>query len=69
MLYVGIPEYRLPKSVLQREVAFIEAEGVEIRYNQAVGRDVAFADLARHGLRGHVHRHRRTLGQEAAHPR
>ncbi len=50
MLYVGIPEYRLPKSVLRREVAFIEAEGVEIRYNQAIGRDVGFADLAGMGF-------------------
>ena len=45
MLYVGIPEYRLPKAVLRREVGLIEQEGVEIRYNMALGRDVAFADL------------------------
>ena len=45
MLYVGIPEYRLPKAHLRHEVALIEREGVEIRYNQAAGRDFAFADL------------------------
>jgi NADPH-dependent glutamate synthase beta subunit-like oxidoreductase len=45
MLYVGIPEYRLPKDVLRREVDLIEREGVEIRYGQALGRDVHLADL------------------------
>ena len=45
MLYVGIPEYRLPKAALRREVALIEQEGVEIRYNAALGRDLAFSDL------------------------
>jgi NADPH-dependent glutamate synthase beta subunit-like oxidoreductase len=50
MLYVGIPEYRLPKAHLRREVELIEHEGVEIRYNQAVGRDVAFSDLETGGF-------------------
>ncbi|MHB1343792.1 MAG: FAD-dependent oxidoreductase [Thermoleophilia bacterium] len=45
MLYVGIPEYRLPKVVLRREVALIEREGVEIRYGQALGRDLQLSDL------------------------
>lgn len=45
MLYVGIPEYRLPKAHLHREVELIEREGVEIRYNTAIGRDLSFADL------------------------
>jgi NADPH-dependent glutamate synthase beta subunit-like oxidoreductase len=50
MLYVGIPEYRLPKSVLQKEVRLIERAGVEIRYGLAIGRDVAFADLEQMGF-------------------
>jgi NADPH-dependent glutamate synthase beta subunit-like oxidoreductase len=50
MLYVGIPEYRLPKAVLRREVGLIEQEGVEIRYNSALGRDLAFADLDEMGF-------------------
>lgn len=45
MLYVGIPEYRLPKAVLRREVALIEREGVQIRYEQALGRDLHLVDL------------------------
>lgn len=50
MLYVGIPEYRLPKAALWREVGLIEQEGVEIRYNVALGRDLAFADLGEMGF-------------------
>ncbi|HIC94848.1 MAG TPA: FAD-dependent oxidoreductase, partial [Anaerolineae bacterium] len=39
MMAVGIPEYRLPKDVLRREIADIEALGVEVRLNAPVGRD------------------------------
>jgi len=39
MLAVGIPAYRLPRDVLKREIARIEALGVEIRLNTPVGRD------------------------------
>ena len=45
MVHVGIPEYRLPRHVIRREVELIEREGVEIRYNQRLGRDLSFADL------------------------
>jgi len=46
-LWVGIPEYRLPKKLLQREVDLICNMGVEIRYNTRVGKDIAFEDLNR----------------------
>jgi NADH-quinone oxidoreductase subunit F len=49
MLTVGIPEYRLPKSVLQREVAAIASAGVSIQTNQALGRDFTLADLKQRG--------------------
>lgn len=45
MLYVGIPEYRLPKAVLREEVSLIEREGVEIRYQTRVGREIGFGEL------------------------
>lgn len=45
MLYLGVPAYRLPRELLRREVAVIEALGVEIRCSTAVGRDVDFAAL------------------------
>lgn len=47
MLAVGVPAYRLPREVIEREVAVIRALGVEIRCGVTVGRDVSFADLRR----------------------
>jgi heterodisulfide reductase subunit A len=37
MLAVGIPDYRLPRDVLEKEIARIQALGVEIRLNTPVG--------------------------------
>ncbi len=45
MLAVGVPEYRLPRELIRREVAVIEALGVEIRCNTKIGRDVSFRSL------------------------
>jgi NADPH-dependent glutamate synthase beta subunit-like oxidoreductase len=47
MLAVGVPAYRLPRDIIAREVAVIEALGVEIRCGVAVGTDISFADLRR----------------------
>ncbi|MGD2149289.1 MAG: FAD-dependent oxidoreductase [Desulfobacterales bacterium] len=44
-LWVGIPEYRLPKKLLQREVDLICNMGVDIQYNTRIGKDIAFEDL------------------------
>ena len=45
MLALGIPEYRLPRQLIQAEVDVIRALGVEIRCNVAVGKDVTLAEL------------------------
>lgn len=45
MLAVGVPEYRLPRELIRREVAIIEALGVEIRCKTKVGRDLSFQSL------------------------
>jgi NADPH-dependent glutamate synthase beta subunit-like oxidoreductase len=47
MLALGVPGYRLPADVIEKEVAVIEALGVEIRRGVAVGKDVSFGDLRR----------------------
>lgn len=47
MLYFGIPPYRLPRELILREVAVIEALGVEIRCGVTVGTDVSLAELRR----------------------
>jgi NADPH-dependent glutamate synthase beta subunit-like oxidoreductase/NAD-dependent dihydropyrimidine dehydrogenase PreA subunit len=45
MMGVGIPEYRLPRAELNRDIEAIRALGVELRLNTAVGRDVSLDDL------------------------
>jgi NADPH-dependent glutamate synthase beta subunit-like oxidoreductase/ferredoxin len=47
MMRLGIPEYRLPRDLIAREIAFIEWLGVEIRLGVTIGKDIAFADLLR----------------------
>jgi NADH-quinone oxidoreductase subunit F len=42
---VGIPEYRLPRSVLNKEIDNIKRAGVEIRLNQELGKDFTVDDL------------------------
>ncbi len=45
MLRYGIPEYRLPKEVLDMEIATIEQMGVEILTNTKVGVDIPFETI------------------------
>ncbi len=45
MLRYGIPEYRLPKAVLDREIAIIANAGVKLVNNVQLGRDIDFEDL------------------------
>lgn len=42
MLASAIPPYRLPRTVLQREIEMIESLGVQIKLNTQVGKDIAF---------------------------
>ncbi|MCP4201489.1 MAG: FAD-dependent oxidoreductase [bacterium] len=45
MLAVGIPEYRLPREVLDYELDVIKRLGVEIRTDTSVGTDVALSEI------------------------
>lgn len=45
MLRYGIPEYRLPKRILDQEIRAITDLGIEIRYNTRVGRDLTLDEL------------------------
>jgi NADH-quinone oxidoreductase subunit F len=49
MMAIGIPGYRLPREVLQAEIARIVGLGVELRLNTAMGRDFTLGDLQREG--------------------
>jgi NADPH-dependent glutamate synthase beta subunit-like oxidoreductase len=45
MLRYGIPEYRLPREVLDAEIQRIVDFGVELKLDTKIGKDVSFADL------------------------
>ena len=45
MLRYGIPEYRLPKEVIDKEAALIEKTGVVFKNNVRIGADVSFESL------------------------
>src|ERR1039457_220213 len=49
MLVLGVPEYRLPREIIQAEIEAIKSLGVEIRLNTRLGRDFAFSDLKQQG--------------------
>jgi len=42
MMAVGIPEYRLPRDILEGEINTIAALGVEVKLNCEIGKDIAF---------------------------
>ena len=41
-LYYGIPSYRLPKDILQKEIELLCQNGMEIRTGIKVGTDISF---------------------------
>ncbi len=49
MLTVGIPEYRLPKQVLNKEIEILREFGMEIQTERALGKHFSLADLKEQG--------------------
>jgi formate dehydrogenase beta subunit len=49
MLRLGVPEYRLPRALIQLEVHAILSLGVELRVATRLGRDFTLADLRQQG--------------------
>jgi NADPH-dependent glutamate synthase beta subunit-like oxidoreductase len=49
MLHLGIPEYRLPRDVLQAQIREILDLGPELRLNARLGRDFSLTDLRKQG--------------------
>ena len=45
MIAVGIPAYRMPREVLQRDIDIIQSVGVEIIYDCRVGTDISLPEL------------------------
>jgi NADH-quinone oxidoreductase subunit F len=51
MLAVGIPDFRLPPEILGYDIDFIRQHNVEIRCDQALGRDFTIDDLFKQGYK------------------
>jgi NADPH-dependent glutamate synthase beta subunit-like oxidoreductase len=50
MLVLGVPEYRLPRDLVQAEIQAILSLGVELKLNRALGRDFYLQDLKDDGF-------------------
>lgn len=50
MLDVALPEFRLPKDVLRREIEYIQAKGVEILYDSPINQYHTLEDLKAEGF-------------------
>jgi NADPH-dependent glutamate synthase beta subunit-like oxidoreductase/ferredoxin len=50
MLVLGVPEYRLPREIIQAEIAAIESLGVTVQLGARLGKDFLLADLKRQGF-------------------
>jgi formate dehydrogenase (NADP+) beta subunit len=51
MLYLGIPEYRLPRDVVEAQVReILETGDITLKLNHAAGRDFMVSDLRRQGF-------------------
>lgn len=48
MMRLGIPEYRLPRELIQQEVDFVRSLGVEFRLGIEIGRELTFSHLRAH---------------------
>lgn len=50
VLVYGIPEFRLPKAIVQAEVDFVESLGVEIRTDAVIGKLFTIGELLQNGF-------------------
>ncbi len=52
VLSYGIPEFRLPKSIVRSEIAYLEAIGVNFERNVVVGKALTIDDMKAQGFQG-----------------
>lgn len=45
MLRVGIPAYRLPRTVLEKEISYLDRLGIHFELNCEIGKDKAFSEI------------------------
>ena len=72
MAAVGIPDYRLPRNILQYEIDVIKSIGVEIEYNTRVGKDITLEEIKTQGYKAifiavgaHLSKKMRLEGEDA----
>jgi NADPH-dependent glutamate synthase beta subunit-like oxidoreductase len=71
MLRYGIPEYRLPREIMDAEIDRIARLGVEIRCNTAIGKDISLDEIRQDyqavffGIGAHKGRALRVEGEDA----
>ncbi len=51
MALVGIPSYRLPRDVLEKDIDIIQALGIEVKLNIRVGKDTTLEQLSGQGFK------------------
>lgn len=51
MLMIGIPQYRLPKEIVEKEVNQIQNLGVKIKLRTSIGKDITFEELKNLGYK------------------
>ena len=51
MLSVAIPEFRLPRHIIQREIDYIAKKGVDIKYNTPINASFTVEDLTKDGFK------------------
>lgn len=50
MLAIGIPEYRLPKKLLEMELDYLRGMGIQFVTNMRLGSDITIEELRKHGF-------------------
>jgi heterodisulfide reductase subunit A len=51
MLWLCIPEYRLPRDIIMNDVSYIQELGVEIKYDTPISKDLTLDDLMKRGFK------------------
>ncbi len=51
VLQYGIPEFRLPKAIVEKEVDYVQSLGVKIEVNVIVGKTVSIEELRKEGFK------------------
>ena len=51
VLVYGIPEFRLPKSIVEGEVEYVKSLGVELKLNSVIGKTYTIAELLKNGYK------------------